>query len=157
MLDTQNHRQDATLEPSVTRRRFLNILLGGGFLILLGQITYPLFRYVLPPKVAEPIPSSVVVGKLNELAPNSGKIFRFGPKPGLLIRTAVGEYRAFTATCTHLNCTVQYRQDLNHIWCACHDGHYDLSGVNIAGPPPRPLEQFKITIRNDEIVVSKGT
>jgi Rieske Fe-S protein len=58
--------------------------------------------------------------------------------------------------CTHLQCTVQYRSDTQHIWCACHNGHYDLNGRNIAGPPPKPLEQYLVNIRGDEIVVSKG-
>ena len=85
----------------------------------------------------------------------SGRIFRFGNKPGILIRTPSGELRAFTAICTHLGCTVQYRQDLQHIWCACHNGHYDLDGVNIAGPPPRPLERYAIRIGGTRIHVSR--
>ena len=151
-----NRSSEQGMNPPITRRHFLDILLGGGILILLGQIVYPLLRYVIPPRVAEPIPTSVIAGTVNELVPNSGKIFKFGLKPGLLIRTSEGEYRAFSATCTHLDCTVQYRPDLKQIWCACHDGHYDLSGINIAGPPPRPLTPYKIMIRDTDILVSKG-
>ena len=77
--------------------------------------------------------------------------------PAIIIRTAAGEYRAFSAVCTHLSCTVQYRSDLQHIWCACHNGHYDLFGRNVAGPPPRPLEPYDVNVRDDEIVVSKRT
>ena len=72
------------------------------------------------------------------------------------MRTASGELRAFSAICTHLNCTVQYRDDLGHIWCACHNGHYDLNGRNIAGPPPRPLEALVVNVRGDQIVVRKA-
>jgi len=79
-----------------------------------------------------------------------------GVQPGILIRTPSGEFRAFSAICTHLQCTVQYREDLRHIWCACHNGHYDLNGKNIASPPPRLLEQYTVNIRGDEVVVSKG-
>ncbi len=32
------------------------------------------------------------------------------------------------------------------IWCACHNGHYDLFGKNVAGPPPRPLEPYKVQV-----------
>jgi len=82
-------------------------------------------------------------------------VVAFGSAPAIVVRTATGDYRAFSAVCTHLQCTVQYRPDLQHIWCACHNGHYDLSGRNIAGPPPRPLEQYDVNLRDDEIVVSK--
>jgi Rieske Fe-S protein len=88
---------------------------------------------------------------------NTGHIFKFGNRPAILIRTARGDLRAFSAICTHLNCTVTYRSDIAHIWCACHNGHYDLNGRNIQGPPPRPLETFAVNVRNDEIVVMKTT
>ncbi|MDP2471857.1 MAG: Rieske 2Fe-2S domain-containing protein, partial [Candidatus Palauibacterales bacterium] len=62
-----------------------------------------------------------------------------------------------SAVCTHLSCTVQYREDLRQIWCACHNGHFDLNGRNVQGPPPRPLDAFDVNVRGDEIVVSKRT
>ncbi len=123
----------------------------------MGAIIYPTLRFLIPPKLPEATSSTVVAGNLDELAPNSGKIFRFGDKAGILIRTPSGEFKAFSATCTHLSCTVQYRPDLSHIWCACHNGHYDVNGKNISGPPPRPLEEFSVFVRGKEIVVSKKT
>jgi Rieske Fe-S protein len=86
---------------------------------------------------------------------NSARIVPFGSVPAILVRTAAGDYRAFSATCTHLACTVQYRADLQHIWCACHNGHYDLNGRNIAGPPPRALEAYDVNVRDDALVISK--
>jgi len=138
------------------RRQVLNALLGSGTVATLGAILYPIFRFMVPPKVVESASSSVVAAKVAELKPNQGRIFRFGSKPGLLIQTPSGEYRAFTAICTHLDCTVQYREDEKLIWCACHNGRYDLTGKNVGGPPPRPLEEFQVNVRGDEIVVSRG-
>jgi Rieske Fe-S protein len=97
----------------------------------------------------------VVAGKVGEIKPNSSKIFRFGTRPALLMVTADGQYHALSAVCTHLGCTVQYRPDLHEIWCACHNGMYDLNGRNISGPPPRPLEQFQVHVRGEDIVVSR--
>ncbi len=141
----------------ISRRDFLNLILGGGIIAGLCSISYTIVRYILPPESTEPSPTTVVAARTDELPPGSGKIFRFGEKPGLLVRLPNGEYRAFSAVCTHLDCTVQYRPDLQHIWCACHDGHYDLNGVNIAGPPPRPLERFEVVVKADNIVVSRKT
>lgn len=138
-----------------SRRNFLKYILGGGLAGFLFSVTYPVIKYLIPPKSSEPVPSSVIAGKVGELKPNSGKIFRFGDKPGILINTPGGELRAFTAICTHLACTVQYREDFQHIWCACHNGHYDLNGINIAGPPPRPLTPFKVNLKGDQIFASK--
>jgi Rieske Fe-S protein len=143
-------------KPQVTRKRFVDWVIGssvGGFL---AAVLYPVTRYLVPPRVAESTLNAVVVPfQPGDLAPNSARIFKFGSRPGILIRTPNGELRAFSARCTHLDCTVQYRDDLAHIWCACHNGHYDLTGRNIEGPPPTPLEAYDVAVRGNEINVRR--
>jgi Rieske Fe-S protein len=141
--------------PPLPRRRFVGALLGSGFLATAVAFLYPVLRYLAPPKASDVGGDAVVAGRVGELKPNSGKIFRFGNRPGLLIHTSSGEYRAMSATCTHLSCTVQYRDDLQQVWCACHNGKYDLNGRNVSGPPPRPLEAFEVQVRGDEIFVRR--
>lgn len=153
--------------PGTSRRRFLDWLLGrtlttwllstslGGLVL---AVVYPAGRYIIPPKTGESAATSVTVPiNPNDLLPNHAEIFKFGSRPGLLVRTASGELRAFSATCTHLGCIVQYRPDIGHIWCACHNGHFDLNGHNIEGPPPAPLETYVVNARGDQIVVSRRT
>jgi len=149
-----NNPSKQQLAP-VPRRRFVEVLLGTGFLATAAAFIYPVFRYLVPPKTSDLGSDAVVAGKVGELKPNSGKIFRFGSRPGLLIHTSDGAYRAMSATCTHLSCTVQYREDLREVWCACHNGKYNLDGRNISGPPPRPLEAFYVQVRGDEIFVRR--
>lgn len=142
-------------QPEPTRRRIVEFILGGGLLASFASFIYPVLRYLVPPAVAELGGDEIVAAKLTELKPNSAKIFRFGNRPGLLIMTSDGTYRALSATCTHLGCTVQYRNDLRQVWCACHNGIYDLNGRNVSGPPPRPLDVFDVHLRGDEVVVSR--
>ncbi|MFB3921185.1 MAG: ubiquinol-cytochrome c reductase iron-sulfur subunit [Terriglobia bacterium] len=137
-------------------RRWVNLLLGSGVVASIATFLYPALRYIIPPAVGESTSRSVVAAKVNDLKNNSGKIFKFGSKPALLVRTTAGEFKAFSAVCTHLNCTVQYRDDLHQIWCACHNGLYDLEGRNVSGPPPRPLENFEVHVQGDDIVVTRG-
>jgi Rieske Fe-S protein len=92
---------------------------------------------------------------LGDLKPNTGKIFRFGDLPALLILTSDGTYHAISAVCTHLNCTVQFRSDAQAVWCACHDGLYTVDGRNISGPPPRPLQAYEVFLKGDEIFVRR--
>jgi Rieske Fe-S protein len=146
----------AAQEPgNVPRRRFVNILLGTGLLASAASFLYPILRYLVPPKLPDLGGDAVLAAHVAELKPNTAKTFRFGTRPGLLVQTASGEYRAMSATCTHLACTVQYRPDLREIWCACHNGMYDLNGRNISGPPPRPLEAFEVQVRGDDIFVRR--
>ena len=139
----------------LSRRNFINFSLYGSLSALGASIIYPIFRFIMPPKIPQAIQSEVTAAKVGELALNSSKIFKFGAEPGMLILTDEGNYKAFSATCTHLDCTVQYRGDLKHIWCACHNGHFDLFGKNLSGPPPSPLEEYNVSILNDDIIVSK--
>jgi cytochrome b6-f complex iron-sulfur subunit len=141
--------------PEPARRRLMQVLRGGGLLASAVAFLYPVLRYLVPPAATDLGGDSVVAAKVSDLKANSGKIFRFGSRPGLLVRTADGEYRALSAICTHLNCTVQYRSDVREVWCACHNGFYDLNGRNVAGPPPRPLESYDVHINGDDVVVSR--
>ena len=142
-------------EQRLGRRAFLVLVLKGGGLALFGAAIYPILRYCYPPASSDSSVSSAVAGKVGDLAPNAAKIFRFGTRPGLLVRTPQGELKAFSAVCTHLNCTVQYDDQASVIWCACHNGKFDLNGQVISGPPPRPLEPYQVNVRGDEVVVSK--
>jgi Rieske Fe-S protein len=143
------------VSASPGRRRFVQVLLGGGLLASAASFIYPVLRYLVPPAATDMGGDTVVAARVGELKPNTAKIFRFGSRPGLLLFGTDGEYRAMSATCTHLSCTVQYRGDLKQVWCACHNGTYDLAGRNISGPPPRPLELFDVHVQGEEIVVRR--
>lgn len=148
---------EETMHPPVDRRNFLNWFLATSAGAFAVAVLYPLSRYLIPPKVEESTAKTVTLSvKPADVKVNSGEIFRFGSQPAILVRTPANELKAFSAVCTHLSCIVQYRSDVSHIWCACHNGHYDLNGKNIIGPPPKPLEEYVVNVKGDQIVVSKS-
>ena len=140
----------------LSRRRVLNWFLGTAAGAMCASVVYPILRYLVPPQLPEAETTRTVAAREGELKPGEAKVFPFGGRPAILVRTAEGEYRSLSATCTHLNCTVQYRGDLKAIWCACHNGMYDLAGRNVGGPPPRPLESYRVDVARGEVVVSKA-
>ncbi|MCJ7713749.1 Rieske 2Fe-2S domain-containing protein [Candidatus Bathyarchaeota archaeon] len=137
------------------RRNFLKYFLSGGLAGFAAITIYPILSFLNPPKQTEVEVNSVVVGKVDDFKPGDSKIIRFGNKPVIIIRADDNKFRAFSATCTHLDCTVQYKKDEKIIWCACHNGKYDLYGNNVSGPPPKPLDKFNVAIKNDELIVSR--
>ena len=139
------------------RRAFVRWLLGTGVGASVASFLYPAIRFMDPPDVPEASVNEVAAGKVQDLKANSGKIVKFGSKPVLLVRVDDVQWRAFSAVCTHLNCTVQFRDDTRQIWCACHNGTYDLNGKVVSGPPPAPLEEYTVRLRGDEVVVSRRT
>ena len=153
--------EPAATQPGIpARRSFLDAVLGFGFVSSLLAIVYPVSRYLIPPPTTQAQTTEAVLGDVDTIPLNSGRLFRFGSRPALLIRAPSGDLRAFIAICTHLDCTVQYRADTSHIWCPCHDGVFDLTGHVFSGPPPRPLERLTVNLRgdpgNEEIVVTRA-
>jgi nitrite reductase/ring-hydroxylating ferredoxin subunit len=141
------------------RRRFfegvLEFFAGLYFLVIL----YPLYKYLTSgQRLVETVEvTAVKIGKLADLKPNTAKMFKFGGSPGILVRTPTGELHAFNAICTHLRCTVQYRNDWQRIWCACHDSRFDTAnGAPESGPAPAPLRQWKVEVADGEIYVSRA-
>jgi Rieske Fe-S protein len=145
--DTESREQES---GESGRRGFLAWFFGFSIMGLLSSIAYPVARYLSPPDIPEAATNEVEAGPTNdpELLERGFKIVRFGSEPVIVVRVADDDFRAFTATCTHLDCIVEYRQDRKQIWCWCHNGAYDLQGRNVAGPPPSPLDQFNVHLVN---------
>jgi Rieske Fe-S protein len=135
------------------RRRFLNWFLGTAAGAFLVSVLYPVIRFISPPVIPESTTAEVEAGLTNdsELVEQGFKIVRFGADPVIVIRVSDTDFRAFSATCTHLDCIVSYRKNIQRIWCNCHNGQYDLTGRNVAGPPPRPLTPYRVHL------VAKGS
>lgn len=146
--------------PPVERRRFLQVLVSAFTLLWSLLALVPIYRYLRPQRggLAETRVTSVGVGPASALPVGQGKNFQFGSIPGIVTHaTSDGQFHAFNAICTHLGCTVQFRADMDRIWCACHGGQYDpATGAVLAGPPPRPLEPLKAEVQNGQVVVSRS-
>ena len=137
------------------RRSLIRWLLGGGLTASIVSFLYPAIRFMSPPAVPDASVNEVSAGKVSDLKPNTGKIVKFGSRPALLVRAGETEWRAYSAICTHLNCTVQFQESGRQIWCACHNGFYDLNGKVVSGPPPAPLEEYAVRVRGEEVVISR--
>jgi Rieske Fe-S protein len=152
-----------TTDSGSSRRGFLNWLLGTSTGALLASVFYPVARFISPPTIPEATTNQVQAGPTNdpEILERGYKILRFGSEPVILIRIAENDFRAFAATCTHLDCIVEFHRKEQRLWCNCHNGEYNLNGQQVAGPPPSPLQSFKVDLefkgsgQPQQIVVSK--
>ena len=143
-------------ESYLARRRFLGGMICGGVAALGAGSAVPLIGYVGNLR-AEPPPDFLVLEPADyELAPGDFKIIMYGPIKALILRMPEpdGSLRVFVATCTHFDCTVGYVADIQQIYCACHEGYYDLDGNVLAGPPPRPLPRFHTRLLDDKLIIA---
>lgn len=141
-------------ESLISRRNLMTGLIGGALASIAGYVLHPLTRFLFHSRKM-PLPKAVTLplSSVRDMAPNSAAYFQYGRLPGILLKTQEGELRAFSAKCTHLDCTIQYHPDEKKFFCACHDGYFDDTGMNIAGPPPRPLDNFSMQESGDTLVL----
>jgi Rieske Fe-S protein len=70
----------------------------------------------------------------------------------VVTQPTAGEYKAFTAVCTHMQCIVGSVTN-NVIQCPCHGSEYSAStGEVIQGPATQPLAAKTIKVSGDNIV-----
>ena len=117
----------------------------------------------------------VVLGALRFVVPNVqyGKSMRFKvgmpadfpdkaatyvPDQQIFIVRDGNTYLALSATCTHLGCAVRPDDAKPGFFCPCHGSRFAPDGTNIAGPAPKPLEVYEVSMGNaGELIVDKRT
>ena len=137
-----------------SRRRFLNGLLAGFGTALAGTFVGPVVRFVFPP-YKEPDEVKLPFADFKDMKPGEIKGFAWGIKPGFLKLQEDGGYLPLVGVCSHLDCNVAYQADKKRFFCACHDGWYDDNGINIQGPPPKPLRRLTAAVEGEELIVRK--
>jgi menaquinol-cytochrome c reductase iron-sulfur subunit len=64
------------------------------------------------------------------------------------------DFKAYNARCTHLGCAYVYDKESKNFACPCHKGQFDVkTGKVLAGPPPRPLDELKVDVRDGSVFV----
>ena len=72
----------------------------------------------------------------------------------VVTQPAKGDFKAFTAVCTHKGCTVAKVED-GLIMCPCHGSRFSIEdGSRKAGPAQAALASKKVTVEGDQISVS---
>ncbi len=76
--------------------------------------------------------------------------------PAVCVRLAQNSVAAFSAICTHQGCTVQYDSGSKELLCPCHGAVYDPAhhAAVVGGPAPAPLQEYKASIRGNEVIVA---
>jgi len=154
MPDTESGPQDGAPEgASASRRQFLTWLsraflglwaVGGAAVVA---------AYLKPGEGGEGGGRLVHIGPLDQLRVGDALLVRHGVKPFFVIRTNESTVIALSAVCTHVRCIVNYDRERRAIVCPCHDGHFDLRGEVVSGPPPRPLPSYEVSVRAGDVYV----
>jgi Rieske Fe-S protein len=155
-------------EGDISRRGFFIAVTGivGGMIgVVLGV---PAIAYLLDPAFKLTAKEGwVPIGKLADI--QVGKPYQFSftrvqvngwertstSHGGFVVRKSDNpkDMIILNSRCTHLGCTVNWRDDAQAFICPCHDAKFSEDGVVLGGPPPRPLDRYTdFRLTNDGIL-----
>ncbi len=135
-------------EHDVTRRQFCKVACGSALAVGAGFLAKD--KLFPAPVTKEPM----LVARVVDVPVGGTKLFNYPTEhhPAILVRLGENEFAAFSQSCTHLQCPVHYRHEQRQFYCPCHEGFFSAQdGRVLAGPPPRALPRFPISIRDGEI------
>ncbi len=148
MSEPVKEKETATGNIFTSRRDFFTL---AGWAVFLSTILIYTLKilgpkgYFFPKVLFEPspvfpvgFPSDFAVNTVTTL--KSRKIF--------IVRDG-NSFKAISVICQHLGCAVYWTKEKNIFECPCHGSKYYKNGVNFAGPAPRPLYHFQISLSDD--------
>ena len=137
-----------------SRRRFF-ARLGVGSLVVAGAGTGVFSYEYFSPNVLFEASPIVKAGKPDQFPLNEPVL---DPKNAIYVVNSDAGFYALSAICTHLGCLTAWKPDQNQIACPCHGSRFNRDGVRIAGPAPKPLPWFKVTLSEDGyLMVDRST
>lgn len=136
-------------EIRTTRRTLLKSFFGLLGAFGLGSFFYGIYNYLVSGAGAH----TSVEFPLSEIPLGGTYHFQYGGTPGILFWEEDGNFKAFSLVCSHLACTVVWNREKKEFSCPCHDGLFDAEGNVLSGPPPSPLERWKVEVEGEKVVV----
>jgi cytochrome b6-f complex iron-sulfur subunit len=154
MTNPENSADTDILDlPKKSRRDFLSIAAFFGLFGWMSTSFYSLFSFLRSPDILFTDSDRISLGEIDSMKPGTGKSFKLGNTPGIIVRMNDGSLRAFSSVCSHMKCVVEYKEEEEIFLCPCHKGKYDLSGKVLNGPPPKPLAELKAEVIKNQILV----
>jgi cytochrome b6-f complex iron-sulfur subunit len=137
----------------ISRRRLMAYAWMGAAAIVMGELIFGTFAFLWPRRKGPKVETVFIAGKVTDF--KVGEIIPFRKERTFILRTE-GGFLAISAICTHLHCVVNWNEMLKKFECPCHGAKFNLNGEVLEGPPPRPLDLYKLQLVAGNVVVDRA-
>ncbi len=144
----------ANQDKRATSRRefFANLFMGGGLLMAAVTFLRDLWLYLYP-DLGRRRYTKYMVAKTRDIPVGKARRLLVGRVPLYVVHLEDG-FRVFSGICTHLGCLVKWEEAKQRFYCPCHKGIFAPDGSVVGGPPPRPLDEYRVSIENELVFIT---
>jgi cytochrome b6-f complex iron-sulfur subunit len=135
---------------SLSRRRLLTYAWIGAAAVVIGELVGGTFAFLWPRRKGPKVETVFIAGKMTDF--KLGEVTPFRRERAFILRTE-GGFLAISSVCTHLHCIVNWNAVIKEFECPCHGAKFNQFGEVLAGPPPRPLDLYKLQMVAGNLVV----
>ncbi len=112
-----------------------------------GWTTYEALRPLAGASTTGPLE----LGNPADFAPGTATHIRAGR---LWVSNADGHFFALSQRCPHLGCGVPFCESSGRFECPCHGSVFDIAGEWIAGPAPRGMDRYELSVGDNGNLVA---
>ncbi len=136
----------------ISRRKLIAYAWIGAAAIVIAELIGGTLAFLWPRRKGPKVETVFIAGKVTDF--KVGEIIPFRKERTFILRTEEG-FLAISSICTHLNCIVNWNEMLKKFECPCHGAKFNRNGEVLEGPPPRPLDLYKLQIVAGNVVVDR--
>jgi Rieske Fe-S protein len=134
----------------ISRRRLIAYAWIGAAAIVMGELIGGTFAFLWPRRKGPKAETVFIAGKVTDF--KVGEVIPFRKERTFIVRTEEG-FLAISSVCPHLHCVVNWNAVIKEFECPCHGAKFNQFGEVVAGPPPRPLDLYKLQIVAGNVVI----
>jgi len=143
-----------TDQKPISRRSLMTYAWIGAAALVIGELVGGTLAFLWPRRRQAKGETLFVAGKVTDF--KVAEVIPFRKEKAFVVRTD-GGFLAISAICPHLHCIVNWNEVLKKFECPCHGAKFNPLGEVLEGPPPRPLDLYKLQITAGTLVIDKAS
>ncbi len=150
MIEKKMDTESQADKKPTSRRRFIAYAWIMAAAVVIGELVGGTFAFLWPRSKRSKVETVFIAGKVTDFKVD--QVISFRKEKAFVVKTG-GGFLAISSICPHLHCIVNWNEVQKRFECPCHGAKFNEYGEVLEGPPPRPLDLYKLQIAAGNIVI----